>query len=88
MFIHLFLTAIMEAALMVIRTDKCNSLNYRVFIYIIRQYMYTSFFDSNVSADANLKFFKSRLVTKQPKLKLCRTVIRPIMTYASETWAL
>jgi hypothetical protein len=37
---------------------------------------------------ANLKFFKSRLVTKQSKLKLYRTVIRPIVTYASETWVL
>jgi len=37
---------------------------------------------------ANLKFFKSRLVTKQSKLKLCRTLIRPIVTYASETWVL
>ena len=36
MCIHLFLTAIMEAALMVIRTDKYNSLSYRVFISIIR----------------------------------------------------
>jgi hypothetical protein len=33
---------------------------------------------------ANLKFFKSRLVTKQSKLKLYRIVIRPIVTYASE----
>jgi hypothetical protein len=37
---------------------------------------------------ANLKFFKSRLVTKQSKLKLYRTVIRPVVTYASETWVL
>ena len=37
---------------------------------------------------ANLKFFKSRLVTKQSKLKLYRTVVRPIVIYASETWAL
>jgi hypothetical protein len=37
---------------------------------------------------ANLKFFKSRFVTKQSKLKLCTTVIRPIVTYASETWVL
>jgi hypothetical protein len=37
---------------------------------------------------ANLKFFKSRLVTKYSKLKLYRTVIRPIVTYASETWVL
>jgi hypothetical protein len=37
---------------------------------------------------ANLIFFKSRLVTKQSKLKLYITVIRPIVTYASETWVL
>ena len=37
---------------------------------------------------ANQKFFKSRLVTKHLKLKLYRTVIRPIVTYASETWVL
>jgi capsule polysaccharide modification protein KpsS len=32
--------------------------------------------------------FKSRLVTKYSKLKLYRTVIRSIVTYASETWVL
>ena len=37
---------------------------------------------------ANKKFLKSRLVTKYSKLKLYRTVIRPIVTYASETWVL
>ena len=37
---------------------------------------------------ANLKFFKSRLVTKGSKLKLYRTVIRPTVTCASETWVL
>ena len=30
----------------------------------------------------------SGLVTKQSKLKLYRTVIRPIVTYSSETWVL
>jgi len=35
---------------------------------------------------ANLKFLKSRLITKYSKLILYRTVIRPIVTYASETW--
>jgi hypothetical protein len=34
---------------------------------------------------ANLKFFKSKLVTKHSKLKLYRSVIRPIVTYASDT---
>jgi hypothetical protein len=29
-----------------------------------------------------------RFVTKQSKLKLYRTVIRPIVTYVSETWVL
>jgi len=33
---------------------------------------------------ANVKFFKSRSVTEGLKLKLYRTVIRPIVTYASE----
>jgi hypothetical protein len=33
-------------------------------------------------------FLKSRLVTKYSKLKLYRTVKRPIVTYASETWVL
>jgi len=37
---------------------------------------------------ANQKFFKSRLVTKSSKLKLCRTIISKIVTYASETWVL
>ena len=36
----------------------------------------------------NSKFFKSKLVTKYSKLKLYRSVIRPIVTYASETWVL
>jgi len=37
---------------------------------------------------ANKKFLKSRLVTKYSKLKLYRTVIRPIVTCASEAWVL
>jgi hypothetical protein len=37
---------------------------------------------------ANLKFFKSKSVTKQSKLKLYRTVIRPIVTYDLEIWVL
>jgi uncharacterized Fe-S radical SAM superfamily protein PflX len=37
---------------------------------------------------ANLKFFKNRFVTKYSKLELYRTVIRPIVIYASETWVL
>jgi len=37
---------------------------------------------------ANQKFFKSRLFIKYSKLKLYRTVIRLIVTYASEIWVL
>jgi hypothetical protein len=47
-------------------------------------FMYVYFYSLHVSCshvsiiNANLKFFKSRLVTKQSKLKLYRTVIRPM----------
>jgi len=34
------------------------------------------------------KIFKSRLVTKYSKLKLYRSVIKPIVTYTLETWVL
>jgi len=34
------------------------------------------------------KIFQVRLITKQSKLKLYRTVIRPMVTYTSETWVL
>ena len=35
-----------------------------------------------------LKIFKSKLVPKKAKLKLRWTIIRPVITYAIETWAL
>jgi hypothetical protein len=37
---------------------------------------------------ANQKFLKSKLVTKRSMLKLYKTVIRPVVIYASETWVL
>jgi hypothetical protein len=37
---------------------------------------------------ANLKLFKSKLITKDSKLKLYRSVIRPVVIYASGTWVL
>jgi hypothetical protein len=37
---------------------------------------------------ANHFFFKSRLVSKKSKLKLYWSIIRPIVTYACETWVL
>jgi hypothetical protein len=36
----------------------------------------------------NLKIFKSKLVSKKAKLKLYRTIIRHVVTNASETWVL
>ena len=37
---------------------------------------------------ANQFFFKSGLVSKESKLKLYWSIIRPIVTYACETWVL
>jgi hypothetical protein len=37
---------------------------------------------------ANRKMFQSKLLPRKSKLNLYRTFIRPIVTYASETWIL
>jgi hypothetical protein len=37
---------------------------------------------------ADQKFLKSKLVTKRSKLKLYKTVIRPVLIHGSETWVL
>jgi hypothetical protein len=37
---------------------------------------------------AKQKFLKSKLVTKQSKLEVYKTVIRPVVIHASETWVL
>ena len=34
------------------------------------------------------KIFKRKLILKKAKLKLYQTIIRPVITYASETWVL
>jgi len=34
------------------------------------------------------KKLTSKLLSKKAKLKLCWTIIRPVITYASETWVL
>jgi hypothetical protein len=37
---------------------------------------------------ANQFLFKSRLISKKSKMKLYLSIIRPIVTYAYETWVL
>jgi len=42
----------------------------------------------NKAYHAKQFLFKSRLVSKKSKMKLYRSIIRPIVTYTCETWAL
>jgi hypothetical protein len=44
--------------------------------------------NSNAGSVANQFLFKSRLVSKKLKMRLYWSIIRPIVTYASETWVL
>jgi hypothetical protein len=37
---------------------------------------------------ANSKLIKSELLKTNAKMKICKTMIRPVVTYASETWIL
>ena len=46
--------------------------------------------DSLLNADyrSNLDLFKSKLLTKKSKLRMYQTLVRPVVTYACETWVL
>jgi hypothetical protein len=37
---------------------------------------------------ANKDLFRSRLLTKNSKLRMYQTLVRPVVTYAYETWVL
>ena len=43
-------------------------------------------FLGNKAFFANKKIFQSKLISKNAKLKLYFSVIRPVVTYACETW--
>jgi hypothetical protein len=37
---------------------------------------------------AKQELFKSKLLTKKTKLRMYKSLVRPVVTYASETWVL
>ena len=37
---------------------------------------------------SHLKLFKSNIFSKRTKMKLCKTLIRPIVTYGAEAWTI
>jgi hypothetical protein len=42
----------------------------------------------NKACYANQDLFKSKLLTKNSKLRMCKSLVRPVVTYVCETWVL
>jgi hypothetical protein len=54
----------------------------------IEEEIKTRIIQGNKPSYANQNLFKSKLIAKNVKLHFYRTVIRPVVTYGSETWVL
>ena len=44
--------------------------------------------NGNKAYNANAKLIKSKILKKNTKIKIYKTMIRPVATYSSQTWTL
>ena len=60
---------------------------YRV-TYLIEEEIKGRIYLGNKAFYANQDLFKSKLLTKNSKLQMYKTLVRPVVTYACEMWVL